>query len=154
MDIRNKFILLINQALGLLLTGFNYPDIWTKTVVNSKHDSILIIPRERQLTRISSEVGGSAVSQELAQKNAKTVLSPFRIIWQSVGWVGMHKVGQRIATHFSDMVCVFLAGDAAHTHSPKTSQGLNVSMHDKRQSGVEVGMRTPRISKTSSEKLR
>ncbi|KAG7925268.1 hypothetical protein KL925_004745 [Ogataea polymorpha] len=42
----------------------------------------------------------------------------------------MHKVGQRIATHFSDMDLAFLAGDAAHTHSPKAAQGMNVSMHE------------------------
>lgn len=36
-----------------------------------------------------------------------------------------------MSTHFSDASeTIFIAGDAAHTHSPKAAQGMNVSMHD------------------------
>lgn len=43
----------------------------------------------------------------------------------------MYKVGQRVASRFSDETeRVFIAGDASHTHSPKAAQGMNVSLHD------------------------
>lgn len=43
----------------------------------------------------------------------------------------MYKVGQRVANIFaSGDEKVFIAGDAAHTHSPKAAQGMNTSMHD------------------------
>ena len=46
-------------------------------------------------------------------------------------WFGVYKVGQRVAKHFSSPTSqIFIAGDAAHTHSPKAAQGMNTSMHD------------------------
>lgn len=61
-------------------------------------------------------------------------------------WFGIYKVGQRVANSFTDSEKVFIAGDvchsphalrilangtqAAHSHSPKAAQGMNVSMHD------------------------
>lgn len=40
-------------------------------------------------------------------------------------------MGQRVAKYFADDTeNVFIAGDAAHTHSPKAAQGMNTSMHD------------------------
>jgi phenol 2-monooxygenase len=46
-------------------------------------------------------------------------------------WFSVYRVGQRIASCFAlPSQGIFLVGDAAHTHSPKAAQGMNVSMHD------------------------
>jgi phenol 2-monooxygenase len=49
----------------------------------------------------------------------------------------VYEIGQRLCDKFDDvenadtqLPCVFIAGDACHTHSPKAGQGMNVSMQD------------------------
>ena len=46
-------------------------------------------------------------------------------------WFSVYRVGQRLASNFAfPLQGIFIVGDAAHTHSPKAAQGMNVSMHD------------------------
>jgi phenol 2-monooxygenase len=72
-----------------------------------------------------------ASTQEFVMERAKAIMAPFTLSWKSVEWFGVYKVGQRVATHFAnEHENVFIAGDAAHTHSPKAAQGMNTSMHD------------------------
>lgn len=121
---------------GELIT--NFPDIWSKTLVYSKeYGSILIIPRERNMTRFYIELksGPKANSRELGQEfimqRAKQIMAPFDIRWKYIEWFGRYQIGQRVARRFSDAHHrAFLAGDASHTHSPKSAQGMNTSMHD------------------------
>ncbi|KAF1961351.1 FAD/NAD(P)-binding domain-containing protein [Byssothecium circinans] len=42
----------------------------------------------------------------------------------------LYVVGQRIARSFYVNDCIFLAGDACHTHSSGAAQGMNTGMHD------------------------
>ncbi|KAH6898548.1 FAD binding domain-containing protein [Thelonectria olida] len=121
---------------GELIT--NFPDIWSKTLVYSQeHGSILIIPRERNMTRfyIELKAGPKTDRRELGQdfimKRAKQIMAPFDVDWKYIEWFGRYQVGQRVASRFSDShLRTFLAGDASHTHSPKSAQGMNTSMHD------------------------
>lgn len=123
---------------GVLDTDF--PDIWSKVVVQSDAlGSVLMIPRERGLTRLyielrpdSTEAAGKEPSvQEFMQRRAQAIMHPYRLEWRSVEWTGRYKVGQRVASKFTDTQRrVFIAGDASHTHTPKAGQGSNVSMHD------------------------
>ncbi len=57
---------------------------------------------------------------------------------KQVAWWSVYEIGQRLCDKFDDveantqekLPCVFIAGDACHTHSPKAGQGMNVSMQD------------------------
>lgn len=121
---------------GELIT--NFPDIWSKTLVFSQeHGSILIIPRERNMTRFYIELKAGAktdrreLGQEFIMKRAKQIMAPFELDWKYIEWFGRYQVGQRVASRFADgHLRAFLAGDASHTHSPKSAQGMNTSMHD------------------------
>lgn len=121
---------------GELIT--NFPDIWSKTLVFSQeHGSILIVPRERNMTRFYIELKAGAktdrreLGQEFIMRRAKQIMAPFELDWKYIEWFGRYQVGQRVASRFSDShLRAFLAGDASHTHSPKSSQGMNTSMHD------------------------
>ncbi|KOS16683.1 Phenol 2-monooxygenase [Escovopsis weberi] len=121
---------------GELITEF--PDIWSKTLVYSEqHGSILIVPRERNMTRLYIELKASAridrheLGQAFVMEQARKIMAPFSIDWKYIEWFGRYQVGQRVASHFADpQLNVFIAGDASHTHSPKSAQGMNTSLHD------------------------
>ncbi len=123
---------------GVLDTDF--PDIWTKAVVQSdEFGSLLMIPRERGLTRLYIELrfdpadlsAAEQTPQQFVQKRAQDIMRPYILKWKSVEWFGRYKIGQRVAAKFSDPdQRIFIAGDASHTHSPKAAQGMNTSMHD------------------------
>jgi len=121
---------------GELVTDF--PDIWSKTLVHSEeYGSILIIPRERNVTRLYIELKSSPkadknqLGEEAVMQRAKEIMAPYRVEWKNVEWFGRYQVGQRVASRFCDNHHrAFIAGDASHTHSPKSAQGMNTSMHD------------------------
>jgi phenol 2-monooxygenase len=121
---------------GELVT--NFPDIWSKTLVSSsEHGSILIVPRERNMTRLYIELklgpktDRRELGQEFIMQRAKKIMAPYEIDWKYLEWFGRYQIGQRVASRFCDNhQRAFLAGDASHTHSPKSAQGMNTSMHD------------------------
>lgn len=153
----------------------NFPDIWTKCVVFSEQfGSVLIIPRERDMTRLyiemrpdadiqSADSNPARVQGAIMRRAAQIIGSngrgPYWIRWKRVEWFGQYRVSQRVAPSFScpvpkppesgtrqqtptpatineaagdaeDEHRIFIAGDAAHTHSPKAAQGMNTALHD------------------------
>lgn len=135
----------------------DFPDIWTKSVVFSDRcGSLLIMPRERDMTRLYIEMRPDSLSaadaaalstnpglvQTAIMRRAAQILAPYRIRWRAVEWVGQYRVSQRVTAKFATSLpapstakCpsgprVFISGDAAHTHSPKAAQGMNTALHD------------------------
>jgi 2-polyprenyl-6-methoxyphenol hydroxylase-like FAD-dependent oxidoreductase len=77
---------------GVLDTDF--PDIWSKVVVHSEElGSILMIPRERNMTRLYIELKPGSEettmkerhTQEFVQKRAREIMHPYRLDWRTVG---------------------------------------------------------------------
>lgn len=122
----------------------DFPDIWSKTVVYSpQHGSVLIIPRERNLTRLYIEVKNQdqSISETSVIEQARRIMAPYKLDFISVEWFGNYGVAQRVAERFADEGRhVFIAGDAAHTHSPKAAQGMNTSMHDSWNLGWKLNL--------------
>ncbi|QSZ34329.1 hypothetical protein DSL72_005920 [Monilinia vaccinii-corymbosi] len=131
----------------------DFPDLWSKTVVHAEKGAILAIPRERNMTRLYIELQDTAeensreVVQDFVMERAEEIFCPYVLKWKRIGewnfadelkmwltfpeWFAVYRFGQRAAKRFSDEhQRVFIVGDAAHTHSPKAAQGMNVSMHD------------------------
>jgi phenol 2-monooxygenase len=143
---------------GVLDTDF--PDIWSKVVVQSETlGSVLMIPRERGLTRLYVELrpgsteaveSGEQTAQQFVQYRAKAIMQPYRLNWKNVEWFGRYKIGQRVAARFTDAEhLVFIAGDASHTHSPKAAQGMNTSMHDAWNLAWKLNFATRGLAKPS-----
>ncbi|VUC31595.1 unnamed protein product [Clonostachys rosea] len=118
-----------------------FPDIWSKTiVVHPVHGAVLIVPRERGMTRFYIELKADTAlsaplpantSQEAIMERAQLILAPYNLEWMNIEWFGHYQIGQRVASKFMDETHrVFIAGDASHTHSPKAAQGMNTSLHD------------------------
>ncbi|KAF5641663.1 phenol 2-monooxygenase [Fusarium sp. NRRL 52700] len=124
----------------------DFPDIWSKTVIFSEeHGSVLLIPRERNMTRLYIEMKSSVTSkglgQEFVMEQARLIMAPYTVNWTSVEWFGNYQVSQRFATRFLDPTQrIFIAGDASHTHSPKAAQGMNTSVHDSWNLGWKLNL--------------
>jgi phenol 2-monooxygenase len=69
-------------------------------------------------------------NEEAAVKEAIASVKPFSLKFNNVDWWTIYVVGQRIARSFFVNECIFLAGDACHTHSSGAAQGMNTGMHD------------------------
>ncbi|KAK6421722.1 hypothetical protein LTR95_016771 [Oleoguttula sp. CCFEE 5521] len=81
--------------------------------------------------KLEASLPSEAATQDFVIRRAQEIVAPYKLEWKSIDWFSVYKVGQRVASHFTDSTHrVFLAGDAAHTHSPKAAQGMNTSMHD------------------------
>jgi 2-polyprenyl-6-methoxyphenol hydroxylase-like FAD-dependent oxidoreductase len=73
--------------------------------------------------------GDVDLSAEALQKMVATRSGRNDILIRSVRWASAYATSARLADHFK-IGRVFLAGDAAHTHSATGAQGLNTSVQD------------------------
>ncbi|KAF8866470.1 hypothetical protein BDZ45DRAFT_273144 [Acephala macrosclerotiorum] len=69
-------------------------------------------------------------NEEAAVAEAIASVKPFKLEFKQVDWYTVYSVGQRVARSFFTKDCIFLAGDACHTHSSGAAQGMNTGLHD------------------------
>ena len=141
-----------NQAWGVMdmLAVTDFPDIRYKVVIqSSRAGTLMVIPREGgylarlyvEMDKLENEerVAGRNISLEQLISAAQRILHPYTLDVKEVPWWSVYEIGQRICDRYDDagahgsaaaLPCVFIAGDACHTHSPKAGQGMNVSMQD------------------------
>ncbi|KAJ6625383.1 FAD binding domain-containing protein [Mycena sp. CBHHK59/15] len=118
----------------------NMPNPRCLNSIDSKsHGQILWCPIDDGLTRIGyvfsqallEKYGGvEGVTQEVAVKEAIQALQPFEVEFVEVDWFTIYGIGQAIAETFCAQDRIFLAGDACHTHSSGSAQGLNTGVQD------------------------
>ena len=140
-----------NHAWGVMdvLAVTDFPDVRCKSLVQSANNgSIVIIPREGgYLFRLYIELDKLNIDERVSNRNitadkliakARRIFNPYRLDVKEIAWWSVYEIGQRLCDQFDDVAgdgadrlpCVFIAGDACHTHSPKAGQGMNVSMQD------------------------
>jgi phenol 2-monooxygenase len=166
------------QAWGVMdvLAVTDFPDIRIKSAIKSASEgSVLIIPREGgYMVRLYIELDKLAENERIANRNidaghliaaARRILHPYTLEVKEIAWWSVYDVGQRLCDKFDDVPpaempartpCVFIAGDACHTHSPKAGQGMNVSMQDGFNLGWKLasvirGQSSPQILHTYSQ---
>lgn len=140
------------QLWGVMdvLAVSDFPDIRLKAAIQSaSQGSLLIIPREGgYMVRLYVELDALHGEERAADRNvtpafliakAQSILAPYTLDVKDVVWWSAYEIGQRVCDVFDDAnggpdqgraPCIFIAGDACHTHSPKAGQGMNVSMAD------------------------
>jgi phenol 2-monooxygenase len=100
------------------------------------YGNVLWIPLDHGATRIGFALNEerrklyAELDQEVFIQEAKQSVKPFDIEYERVDWASVYSVGQRVARNFWAKESVFLAGDAAHSHSSGAGQGMNAGMHD------------------------
>jgi len=167
-----------NQAWGVMdvLAVTDFPDIRFKAVIRSATEgNALIIPREGgYMARFYIEMDQLADNERVAARNitpdkliaaANRILHPYTLDVKEIAWWSAYEIGQRLCDKFDDVSaddmatrfpCVFIAGDACHTHSPKAGQGMNVSVADAFNLGWKLasvirGRAKPELLHTYSE---
>ncbi|KAI4187225.1 MAG: hypothetical protein L6R41_002943 [Letrouitia leprolyta] len=166
----------------------NMPDsrVGPVSVISSSHGNVLWAPMDHGRTRIGfqctprmrqrydSNIGMAEIKVEAIQ-----ALKPFNLTIESVDWWTIYKVGHCLADHYfvspatnprsgasHDALAatvktsgIFIAGDAAHTHSSGTAQGMNVGIQDAvnmawKLAGVIKGWFDPKILTTYESERR
>jgi phenol 2-monooxygenase len=79
-------------------------------------------------------------NEAAAVAEAIASVKPFTLKFKQVDWFTVYSVGQRVARNFFAKDCVFLAGDACHTHSSGAAQGMNTGIHDACNLGWKLSM--------------
>lgn len=106
-------------------------------IESRSHGSILWACLDHGVTRVGfalpeklwEEIGAN-ISREDVIREAQKALQPFTLEFKTVDWWTVYSVGQRLASDYRKSDRIFLAGDAAHTHSSGAAQGMNTGLHD------------------------
>ncbi|KAK0836557.1 hypothetical protein LTR03_013570 [Friedmanniomyces endolithicus] len=125
------------------------------SIESPTHGNVLWAALDHGATRI-----GYAFTAERAQayevfdeaaavKEAIASVKPFSLEFEKVDWWTIYSVGQRVAQSFFLKDCVFLAGDACHTHSSGAAQGMNTGLHDAINIGWKISLVLRGLAKPS-----
>lgn len=79
------------------------------------------------------------ISVERFESMVAAALYPAKFKVLSTTWLTCFKINERRAEHFVYKNRIFLAGDAAHIHSPAGGQGLNTGLHDAHNLAWKLG---------------
>lgn len=106
-------------------------------VESKSHGSVLWACLDHRRTRVGFafpqklwEEKGASLTQEDVVAEAKKALEPFTLEFETVDWWTAYSVGQGLAQNYRAQERIFIAGDAAHTHSSAAAQGMNTGLHD------------------------
>lgn len=142
----------VRRAMDIPFDGSSSEDKWVRVdgvietdlpkprtycaIESPTHGNVLWAALDHGATRIgfaftaARQKAYKVFDQEAAVKEAIASVKPFSLKFKSVDWWTIYVVGQRIARSFYVNDCIFLAGDACHTHSSGAAQGMNTGMHD------------------------
>ena len=106
-------------------------------IQSRSHGSILWACLDHGVTRVGfafpemhwEEIGANITKEDVIRE-AQQALHPFTLEFKTVDWWTVYSVGQRLASDYRKDDRIFLAGDAAHTHSSGAAQGMNTGLHD------------------------
>ncbi|MGW6173786.1 FAD-dependent monooxygenase [Arthrobacter sp. NPDC055138] len=96
-------------------------------MTGSGHERLIgVVSDASSATQGPSNDGGADVSEEAIRER---LAKKFNVGYGGSNWFSTYRVHHRIAGQFRDGP-VFLAGDAAHVHSPVGAQGMNTGLQD------------------------
>ncbi|KAL4758317.1 FAD binding domain-containing protein [Aspergillus foveolatus] len=143
----------------------DFPDIRQSCAIHSdQYGSVMTAPREDRLVRFYIQLKGEGDLDRKAMEKteessdaliqmAQRIMQPYSLTYKYCDWSSIYPIKQGLVEQYHVNNRVFLAGDAAHTHSPKAGQGMNVSIQDTynllwKLGSVITGVLSPKILET------
>ncbi|KAJ7841365.1 hypothetical protein B0H14DRAFT_2783081 [Mycena olivaceomarginata] len=122
----------VRSSAGIPFNGERTTHRWIRmdARVKTNMPNSRCLKQYRQQALLEKYGGIEGVTQEVAMKEAIQALEPFELEFVEVHWFTIYGIGQAIAETFTAHDRIFLAGDACHTHSSGSAQGLNTGVHD------------------------
>lgn len=142
----------VRRAMNIPFDGSSSEDKWVRidgiietnmpkcrsycAIESPTHGNVLWAALDHAATRIGfaftveRQKAYPVFDEAAAVKEAIASVKPFTLEFKQVDWWTIYVVGQRVARNFFYKDCVFLAGDACHTHSSGAAQGMNTGLHD------------------------
>jgi phenol 2-monooxygenase len=142
----------VRRALAIPFDGSSSEDKWVRVdgvittnlpkprtycaIESPTHGNVLWAALDHGATRIGfaftaeRQKAYPVFDEAAAVKEAIASVKPFTLEFKQVDWWTIYVVGQRVARNFYFKDCIFLAGDACHTHSSGAAQGMNTGLHD------------------------
>ncbi|KAL2046395.1 hypothetical protein N7G274_001842 [Stereocaulon virgatum] len=106
-------------------------------IQSASHGSVLWACLDHGATRVGFALPRNlfqerwnSITRDEVVAEAKKALQPFNLEFKTVDWWTVYSVGQHLAATYRANNRVFIAGDAAHTHSSGAAQGMNTGLHD------------------------
>lgn len=152
----------VRRALEIPFDGSTSEDKWVRVdgmietdmpksrgygaIESPTHGNVLWAALDHGATRIGfaytaeRQKGYKEFNEAAAVAEAIEAVKPFKLKFNTVDWFTVYSVGQRVARKFFTKDCVFLAGDACHTHSSGAAQGMNTGLHDACNLGWKLSM--------------
>jgi phenol 2-monooxygenase len=159
----------VRRAMNIPFDGSSSEDKWVRidgvietdlpkprtycAIESPTHGNVLWAALDHGATRIGfaftaeRQRAYKVFDEEAAVKEAIASVKPFSLKFKTVDWWTIYVVGQRIARSFFVNDCIFLAGDACHTHSSGAAQGMNTGMHDAVNLGWKLSLVLQGIAK-------
>jgi len=152
----------VRRSLGVPFEGNTTEDKWVRidgvvetnmpksraygAIESPTHGNVLWAALDHGATRIGfaftieRQKAYPEFNEAAAVAEAIASVRPFTLKFKQVDWFTVYSVGQRVARNFFTKDCVFLAGDACHTHSSGAAQGMNAGIHDGCNLGWKLSM--------------
>ncbi|KAF9364406.1 hypothetical protein BGX34_001618 [Mortierella sp. NVP85] len=110
-------------------------DLTNITVINGRNNKTMnVFPLSDGQYRVMVDASHLDPTQELTdevfEKVAQAAAAPAKFHVKSHSWLTFYRVNERQAATYSHKNRIFLAGDAAHVHSPAGGQGMNLGLQD------------------------
>ncbi|KAI8312917.1 hypothetical protein K4K59_005246 [Colletotrichum sp. SAR11_240] len=151
---------------GRIKTDVPDTELGFVTIQSAEYGNVFLVRLDKDVFRIGyvftpglKAKYPDGLTKEQALEEGLKSFHPFKVEFERLDWWTIYTIRQKVAETMSKDEFVFLAGDAAHTHSSGFGQGMNTGVHDAinlswKLAGVIRGLYQPGVLDTYSEERR
>ncbi|KAJ3945513.1 hypothetical protein N0V92_013473 [Colletotrichum tropicale] len=122
---------------GRIKTDVPDTELGFVTIQSAEYGNVFLVRLDKDVFRIGYVFTPTlktkypdGLTKEQALEEGLKSFHPFKVEFERLDWWTIYTIRQKVAETMSKDDFVFLAGDAAHTHSSGFGQGMNTGVHD------------------------